>query len=367
MTDSSTVNRRVDINDERAVMKNDEIKTIVTLCLFMDRQAVKLYRNLSKATSDKRLKTFWKTMSQKEGEHVSCWEKLLDLVKENAVPQIFKNPGRIIKELNHHYNNIAQLTGKSLSITEITEQFVTALRLEFYLLHPAFERLWHFYGIIRKEAYNPEKSYDNHIKSFILTMRDHGVSSMELESLGDTLEIMWLQSQEMAHDAYFDELTGVLNRKGVNHAIHALANLGIKDNLNSGLLMIRIDHFKQINDKYGHQTGDKTLETVAKIIQSNIRSTDIPGRFSGKELIVFIPQINQNLTKSVAEKIRRAVANETRDGIPATISIGAANKVITEPVEKAVEALIKDADNGLVKAKKQGSNQVVINSGPTFE
>ncbi|MCJ7617958.1 MAG: GGDEF domain-containing protein [Desulfobacterales bacterium] len=338
---------------------NNSLQEIVELCLRMDEHAIEIYRDLSQVTEDEDLKIFWDKMSIEESQHVICWKDLLKLVKENVIPQIFPHPETTRQELQENFNKINGLSKQSSTSKSLTENFVLAFRLEFYLLHPALERLWHFYGIIRKEKYNPENEYESHIRKFIVAMRKFGAVTIELEALGETVERMWVHSKSMAKDANFDELTNILNRRGLFNVMISMGYLAKRNEFNSAVLMIDIDHFKRINDTFGHQVGDDVLKEVANIIKTNSRASDILGRFGGEEFIVFLPKVEKESIQPFAEKIRKAIQEETRQGVPVTASIGAISKKIKGIVENEIHELIKQADKYLYEAKRKGRNQVI--------
>jgi diguanylate cyclase (GGDEF)-like protein/PAS domain S-box-containing protein len=155
-----------------------------------------------------------------------------------------------------------------------------------------------------------------------------------------------------------DNLTGISNRKYAEIMISD----GIKDfvsaGINSGLIFLDIDHFKQINDTCGHDTGDLILKMIAKTIANNVRANDIVARWGGEEFVVLLDHINPKAVTRVAEKIRKLVAASSyRDGdrvITATISIGA---TLLQPGD-TVDSAIKRADQLMYQSKEAGRNTV---------
>lgn len=345
-------------------MKNNpnHLSQIVSLCLKMDEMAHKIYQNLSGSTNNLELKNFWEHMSAEESLHVNSWKELLKLVDKNMIPQIFNEPENTLLELQHNYNKIISICEQSKRHESRVQHFVLAFRLEFYLLHPALERLWHIYGILHKDQYNPEREYENHIQEFIEAMHTYGANTIELEALGETVSKMWVDAKNMARDSTIDALTSVLNRKGLFNSMTSLAYLSKRNNFNAGLILIDVDHFKRVNDTYGHQAGDEVLIQVAYNIKNNIRVSDIIGRIGGEEFLAFLPQVDEASIFNVAEKIRLAIENATKDKIPVTVSLGGVYSYITGGVEEQLQQLFKQADENLYKAKRSGRNQTIINS-----
>ena len=130
------------------------------------------------------------------------------------------------------------------------------------------------------------------------------------------------------------------------------------------LLMLDIDHFKNVNDTYGHQQGDAVLKGVSRIIRKNVRNTDIPARYGGEEFAIILPETTIADAKIVADRIRSDIAkydfqsiSYNQPPIKCTISIGIASFPLNA---ESKESLIRKADNSLYKAKNGGRNQVVL-------
>ncbi|MEF9425655.1 MAG: GGDEF domain-containing protein, partial [Candidatus Mariimomonas ferrooxydans] len=230
---------------------------------------------------------------------------------------------------------------------------------EFYMLHPAFETLFYFLKTV-SVGKTPEDKYDIHIERFIKAINKYGTETPELEILGETLRRLWYESKQLTAQSFTDSLTSLLNRRGLTHSINILARLSERNKYTVGVMMIDIDHFKQINDTHGHQKGDEVLKKVAGIIKGKIRASDIVGRYGGEEILVFLPEVKSEALTDTAEKIRSGVEKGTEEDIPVTISIGCTKGLIRGDVEKELAGLIKTADECMYKAKEAGRNRVVV-------
>jgi diguanylate cyclase len=157
-----------------------------------------------------------------------------------------------------------------------------------------------------------------------------------------------------------DGLTGVANRKSFDVTLRKLAG----DAMNSGdhlaMLMIDIDHFKRVNDTWGHPTGDIVLRHVAKTLQKSVRGGDHVARYGGEEFTVILPRTDSQAAVSVAENIRVGLTREPflleldPPMTPITISIGVA---CYDPGEPLTEWVAR-TDAALYSAKKDGRNRV---------
>jgi diguanylate cyclase (GGDEF)-like protein len=156
-----------------------------------------------------------------------------------------------------------------------------------------------------------------------------------------------------------DELTGLLNRRGFLAAAQAIVARFEKKREPLTVLMFDLDHFKKINDRFGHATGDHTLRLFALIAGLNMRTSDVLGRLGGEEFVAILPGAVKDAAVA-AERVRlafQAAAVTVADQqISATVSIGAASGAPgTE-----VAALIAAADRALYKAKEAGRNRLVL-------
>jgi diguanylate cyclase (GGDEF)-like protein len=164
--------------------------------------------------------------------------------------------------------------------------------------------------------------------------------------------------------ATLDPLTRLPNRRSFDERLAAEAARSRRYGHPFGLIMLDLDHFKSINDRYGHPAGDEVLRYVAKIIEANVRETDLPARIGGEEFAVILPVSSPPEVRAVAEKLRGAVAQSDlphKEGMPAdlrlTLSAGAccsAGHLVTP------EAMIHKADAALYTSKNDGRNRVTM-------
>lgn len=121
-------------------------------------------------------------------------------------------------------------------------------------------------------------------------------------------------------------------------------------------IMIDMDHFKDVNDTYGHQVGDDVLIVTAKLISEHVRNVDIVGRYGGEEFVVICPNIGLEEVEIVAEKLRAETQKHNFDKVGSkTISLGVAEFIRGDTPDD----LVKKADTALYKAKEEGRNRVV--------
>jgi two-component system cell cycle response regulator len=162
--------------------------------------------------------------------------------------------------------------------------------------------------------------------------------------------------------AVTDQLTGLHNRRYMTGQLGALVNRATRGGEPVGALLIDIDHFKKINDGFGHDVGDEVLQEFAVRLASNVRAVDLPCRYGGEEFVVIMPDTPLAAAERIAERIRLHVAGSPfrvaggKELLTVTISIGVA---ATGGEGDTPEALLKRADAAVYEAKSLGRNKVI--------
>jgi diguanylate cyclase (GGDEF)-like protein len=164
--------------------------------------------------------------------------------------------------------------------------------------------------------------------------------------------------EKLAELSVTDELTGLANRRHLMRKLEEEARRSARTGRPFALLMIDLDHFKDVNDRHGHQIGDHVLKQCAAVLLENLRRTDFVGRYGGEEFCVMLPEASAEGATHVAEKLRQAV-----DGLSSpvpTISVG----VALSQGCSSVEEVVRRADEALYRAKEAGRNRAVLYGHP---
>jgi len=164
--------------------------------------------------------------------------------------------------------------------------------------------------------------------------------------------------------AITDQLTGAYNRRYIMREIEQELAISIRHGLPLSIIMIDIDHFKNVNDTHGHQVGDEVLKEIVQVLSSSIRTSDLLGRYGGEEFIVIAPLTGLQETLILAERLRETASKwpfETTYGfLKLTISLGVATydgKSEAYP-SSLLDQLLAQADAEMYKAKALGRNRV---------
>ncbi len=171
-------------------------------------------------------------------------------------------------------------------------------------------------------------------------------------------------NNKLEYQAYHDALTGVANRHNMFRTIHAdIEQLLLADGKGS-IAVLDIDHFKQVNDKYGHQIGDDVLKKTAQALKSRLADSDFIARFGGEEFVVWLPERSVDEREQIFKNLHQSVSEVVLDRDPITISIGVchfdfAKKKDLECKRTLLEYFIDRADTALYEAKKQGRDRII--------
>jgi diguanylate cyclase len=193
----------------------------------------------------------------------------------------------------------------------------------------------------------------------------HTVEELQgrLDQSRQEIETLRQQVARAREDALVDGLTRLTNRKGFDSALLAFLEEAAAESRQVSLLMADIDHFKHVNDTYGHLFGDKVIQAVAAILRQNVKGKDTAARYGGEEFVVILPDTMIEGARHVAETVRKAVEacrikrignGEIVAGI--TISLGAA----TYSAGESAQEFVMRADQALYESKQTGRNRVTL-------
>jgi diguanylate cyclase (GGDEF)-like protein len=180
-----------------------------------------------------------------------------------------------------------------------------------------------------------------------------------LGSVGFVLMVKERMEREIMHLAMTDSLTQIPNRRALMQYVeHALAR---RSGTPVALLMIDVDHFKEINDTHGHLIGDDVLRTISGSLVGRLRRSDFLGRYGGEEFLVVAPDTGLDVAMTMAESLRELIAaiqfTSSEWSFTVSVSIGVA--ICPPNVKCELNEVLAEADSALYTAKKTGRNKVV--------
>ncbi|ASC92802.1 Diguanylate cyclase DosC [Sulfurospirillum diekertiae] len=187
------------------------------------------------------------------------------------------------------------------------------------------------------------------------------VGQLALHTMNDVKNMAILQ-----HESITDGLTNLHNRRYFDERITEEVALSKRYKLPLTFMLLDVDHFKKINDTYGHKVGDEVLRNLSKVVLEVVRDSDVVARYGGEEIAIITPSTNKQEAELLAERLRGIVEkttvstiSTTQEVIQVTVSIGicSLSAVITDK-----DALIEETDQALYLAKKYGRNRVVVSN-----
>ncbi len=161
-----------------------------------------------------------------------------------------------------------------------------------------------------------------------------------------------------------EPLTGLYNRRYFNEMFERHFSQSVRHGAELTCVMIDLDDFKRVNDRFGHHTGDEVLVLLAATLTSQLRAEDVPARFGGDELIVILPQTDSEHARALAERVCErfeALLHQKLPDVRTSLSIGIAGRILTGAAD--TRALVRLADRSLYEAKDAGKNCVVVAAG----
>lgn len=173
--------------------------------------------------------------------------------------------------------------------------------------------------------------------------------------------------EEMRDLATYDSLTGLLTRREFNERVNYFHKIAQRENLTYSLIIADLDNFKEINDQFGHQTGDQTLEVLGLAIRESLRESDLACRYGGDEFTFFLPNTDTVQAKSFCERLQ-AIIQESISCSSLNINLTASIGIASYPENNAefLDDMIGRADYAMYEVKKSGGNRSLFfaNSNP---
>ena len=202
-----------------------------------------------------------------------------------------------------------------------------------------------------KKYTNIEKTLRKKLNQVEDILKSNERNAVKVELINEILSDITNKFIDIHHRALTDQMTGFVNRHFLNEFLKKTMRISLRYGHSLSLAIIDIDCFKNINDAFGHNTGDMVIKSIAEIIKRNIRSSDVVSRYGGDEFIIVFPTTKLTDAKMVMERIKQAVKeHDFGNGLRSGISYGLAD---LKGKHKLFEDLIKDADDKLYQAKQK--------------
>jgi len=197
------------------------------------------------------------------------------------------------------------------------------------------------------------------LSSFMVAFKEFPTPLRYLVTLTDVTELED-EKRALQDEASTDVLTGALNRRRFMDRLTEQERASLHGGGKYSLIMLDVDHFKRVNDKWGHDVGDLVLCELTKLVQNNIRNSDILARWGGEEFMILTPDSDHRRANRVAERLRRKIEGNDFPKVPHVVS--ASFGVAQAGQGESVSSLLKRVDEALYQAKNLGRNRVVLSA-----
>ena len=226
---------------------------------------------------------------------------------------------------------------------------------------PGEERFyWVFFVALERSRFEKELLKARAHSEAVSTDLAHAHAELKLvhRQLAERAQHLEIANFELARLSHSDPLTGMGNRRALTGAIQGYQAERAADQHLASLLIVDVDHFKSVNDTYGHGEGDRVLVLLAHQLQASVRDCDLAVRYGGEEFALWLPSTSRDEADQIAQRVHANVATITVAGKPITVSIGAATvSNITGP--ELMHRLIEQADKAVYQAKSSGRDRTV--------
>ncbi|MEO0003532.1 MAG: hypothetical protein RLZZ22_1224, partial [Pseudomonadota bacterium] len=165
---------------------------------------------------------------------------------------------------------------------------------------------------------------------------------------------------ELRHFAERDPLTSIYNRRSFLILLDKSVNLMQRMQSPLSLLMMDLDHFKRINDTWGHGSGDQTLRHFVRLVSDHLRSEDVIGRVGGEEFVIFLPNTGLEAAAGVAERLRALIESQPVAGAQGPIALTVSIGVTLIARDESQETALQRVDQAMYRAKAKGRNRVEL-------
>lgn len=347
-------------------MRTDVVLRILGSCRALDRQACELYEGLA-ARFPNAPGGVWRRLGDDQRGSLRYWDALEAVLREAGAPHLFDWPFSVEDEMRARVEDararVVPVAG------DVDAAFGQALTIELARLHPAVAGLLQYGrdlgGLIGLDS--PIDRIAGHLGALVEGLEQQATPSLERDLLGRAVLDLWRQLQREATRGSIDPLTGLMNRRGLLGSAEVLAHLARRQGTRLAVLVVGVDHLKEVNDRHGDEAGDAVLKGVAEALERVLRRSDVLGRTGGDEFTVVAltsTEASDVDVERLAEKLRQAVAGSPWALAPVTVSVGAAYGTLGGEAARDLNELLVAADENLYRAKHHGRNVVVVGEKP---
>lgn len=332
------------------------MQAMLQMCAEIDQRAEQVYRDLAAACPSTELAVVFEHMAKEEHVHVEWWNDLLVAWQDGLLPDIADEHG-ILERLREIHSELDLAIPADCDAASADQMLSIAAHLEFYMLDPVFGELVDL--LQPGSTVEHRESYARHVDRLVEAIETH-YSGRDLAAfLARVLRRAFRDQQRLAALATRDQLTGLFNRRGLFGHLAQWLSWSNRYQRPVGVALIDIDHFKTINDRFGHAAGDTAIVQVSRAIEAATRASDIIGRFGGDEFIVLAMELGEEEMSQLLERIVETVrSSQIAVGDASLIvTVSAGGSWVSGGAQVTPEVAVASADRSLYEAKAAGRDR----------
>jgi len=337
------------------------MREVLDACVKMDRFAERLYAALAEQCPEPELARTFSRLSADEAERTRWWEGLLEAWEHGLLPDLVNDTTGLAERLTGVHAQLSRIDLGSIGDLDVEQMLALAARMEFLMIDPVFSELIELTEPAQSERRHA--AYQAHIQRLVNEIAARYPDDSLAALLASSLSRSWKDNQRLSVYATHDALTGLYNRRALYTHLPQWSAWSARYGHPLAVLLVDIDHFKEVNDRYGHAIGDRALASIAQAMREVMRASDLLVRYGGDEFAVIAPETGVTECTDLANRIVAAIHQvrvDADDGtmIPLTVSIGSAvaHDVAGSPPH-SVESLLATADRALYIAKSGGRDR----------
>ncbi len=283
--------------------------------------------------------------------------KLIDDLYSLIYERIDKDRGEVLKhagDVENSVDNILESINTLISSGKIRSESVKELKKELEEMGNDKIDIDNFVSI--KEKLSIVATSLN--SDLLFVIKDLESKKTEIESLKASIAKLQADLKEAERQSKTDFLTGTLTKRGLDEELQKRESEFERKKREYAVVFFDIDHFKKVNDTYGHDVGDMILKTFSKTIAGKLRKQDILGRFGGEEFVAVLPEISKKDVVALSERIRMTIEKSVFEYKDKNIKITVSGGIALRSENEGMRMTVKDADEKLYVSKKSGRNRI---------
>ncbi len=337
------------------------MREILESCVRVDVLAEAAYTDMARRCTDPVVAELCAVMADEEAAHVQWWNELLVAWDEGLLADVWTTSETAVQQLASTIEELERFARGGDAPIDAESALTIAARIEFFALDPVFAELLDLAepGVARAR----HDAYSHHIARLVDALDRTFAPDSLAGFLSRILKRAERENQALSQYATLDPLTGLGNRRALAAQAGQWASWAARYGSPVTFLMVDVDHFKTINDAFGHAIGDRVLVAMADAMRGALRGADLVARYGGDEFVVLAPELEPDDARVVAQRLVRAARDLKVDAgngamVKITVSVGIAT-AFDPPDSKPrpLDELLAAADRSLYNAKQGGRDQ----------